>query len=222
MSSCSALVSPAGLAGAQLLEMPLRHGALEIAEALLLGDQPARRADILEHQHRSGQMQVLEQLAVHLVDLREAVLRQAKVVLDALGGELHQVLVDDVARMFEVDGEGQDIRQPLGLLVVERLVIDRAQIAAHRAVEPVDHVVGAADRLDLAHVALVEEVLRAAQHRLDDIAHAQHLARGVRERDGGRVEGVVVEILRHAGIGGADLVGEGLHEQPWRSTAAAG
>ena len=93
--------------------MLLGDRTFEIAESLLLGDEPAGGADVLEHQHGSRKLQMLQELPVHTGDVVQAVLRQAQVILDALGGELHQVLVDDVAHMLEIDGEGENVGRRL-------------------------------------------------------------------------------------------------------------
>ena len=53
-------------------------------------------------------------------------------------------------------------------------------------------------------------------HRVD---HAQDLAGGIRQRDGRRIERVLVEILRHAGIRRPEPLGEQLEQQlrdPWQ------
>src|SRR4051812_12384793 len=101
-----------GLPGADLIQLLPGNGAFKIAETLLLRDEPARRADILEHQHGSRELQVLQQLRMHAGDVVETVLGQAQMIFDSFRGKLHQVLVDDVADMLQIDGEGENVRQP--------------------------------------------------------------------------------------------------------------
>ena len=73
--------------------------------------------------------------------------REGVAVLDLLGGELHQVLVDDVADMLEVGGEGQDLDVALAFLLAELGARGLDQVELDRLVELVDRVVGGLDRL---------------------------------------------------------------------------
>jgi hypothetical protein len=45
--------------------------------------------------------------------------RKLKSALDLFGRQFAQVLVDDVADMFEIDGEGDDLHCPFALALVE-------------------------------------------------------------------------------------------------------
>ena len=47
-------------------------------------------------------------------DLLRALAGELQLALDLLGGQLAQVLVDDVADMLEVGGEGDDLHGPAG------------------------------------------------------------------------------------------------------------
>ena len=64
-----------------------------------------------------------------------------------MAGELHQVLVDDVADMLEVGGEGQDLDVALAVLLAELGARGLDEVELDRLVEPVDRVVGGFDRL---------------------------------------------------------------------------
>ena len=106
-SRCRPLVSIEARAPfAHAGEMPLGRDALQLAELLLLRDEAARGVDVARHEDGDREPQMILQLRIHRVDLRQALRRQAELQPQALGGELGDVLVDDVADMLEVDGEG--------------------------------------------------------------------------------------------------------------------
>ena len=72
-------------------------------------------------EHPEGELQVVEDAPMEGLELGGPLARELVLVLDLLGGELHQVLVDDVADMLEVDGEGNDLHGAAPVGVVEAL-----------------------------------------------------------------------------------------------------
>ena len=98
-------------------EMAVGGKALELAERDLLLEQLAGHADIARDENIEGELQVLHQPRVHVADLPKALGRELQLVTDLLVRQLHQVLVDDVADMLEVGGEGDDVDGAAAVLV---------------------------------------------------------------------------------------------------------
>ncbi len=122
--------------------------------------------------------------------------RKLEPALDLLGREFAQILVDDVADMLEVDGEGDDLHRPLSLALVETAAGQFCDIELDRLVEAVDAVVHLRDLVDQRAVVGHHRRHHLAQHDLDVVAHVQRLARGVRQRQRGRLQRAFVEIAR--------------------------
>src|SRR6266404_1113962 len=114
----------------------------------------------------------LPQPLEHGADLGLAFGREGEAAFQALGGDRDQALVDDVAGMFEIGDEGEDLAQPAIVGIVERLRVEPGQINLDRAVEPVEYIVEPLGRGELLAVAAIERIECAAQHRFDDIGHA--------------------------------------------------
>src|SRR5690606_41743320 len=77
---------------------------------------PTRRSSDL-HLHVPGdedverEPQIVHQPRMHAADLLQPLGRELQPVADLLVGELHQVLVDDVADMLEICGESDEDRK---------------------------------------------------------------------------------------------------------------
>jgi len=68
-------------------------------------------------------------------------------VFDLFGSDLAQALVEDVAGMFEIDREGQDVRAPSGIGFVEPVLTpDPREIELDGLVQPIQPVIQLADR----------------------------------------------------------------------------
>ena len=102
----------------------------------------------------------------HRADLAAALGRERQIALDLLGEVRRDAAFDDVAGMFEIGDEGQDLRQPPIVLGIEGFVVERGQIGLDRAVEPIEHVVEPPGFGDALAVAATERLERALQHRL--------------------------------------------------------
>src|SRR3546814_14954143 len=81
-------------------------------------------------------------------DFPEAVVGEVQPVLDLLGCQLHQALVNDVADMLEIRGEGHDVAAPAAVFLAERFAADFGEVQLDRLVPAVARVV---HMLDLAH-----------------------------------------------------------------------
>ena len=107
-----------------------------------------------------------------------------------------RVLVDDVADMLEVDGEGDDLHRPLSLALVETAAGEFGDVELDRLVKAVDAVVHLRDLVDQRPVVGHHRRHHLAQHDLDVIAHMQGLAGGIGQRERGRLQRALVEIAR--------------------------
>src|SRR3546814_9072896 len=75
------------------------------------------------------------------LQLGHALAREGGVVLDLLAGQLHQVLVDDVADVLEVGGEREDLHAAGALGGVQLLVVQPGEVELDGLVQAVDDVV---------------------------------------------------------------------------------
>ena len=79
------------------------------------------------------------------LQLRRALRGEHDPALDLLGRELHQILVDDVPDMFQVDRKGDDLHGPVSVLLIQALSGELGDIQFHGLIEPVHRVVHPAD-----------------------------------------------------------------------------
>ena len=99
---------------------------------------------VFGHEHGRGGPRVADQPLDHLPDFVAALASEkSDAALDALGGERHQALLEDIAGMLDVGREGEDFRQAAVLGVVESVDVERGQVFLDRPVEPVEHIVHA-------------------------------------------------------------------------------
>ncbi len=91
------------LAPALLLARELAFGGrpLQLAEVLLLLHQAQGGGQVVAHED-GGEAELGQEVLVHRIGLGQLLLAEAKPPADALGGEVEQALVDDVAGMLEV------------------------------------------------------------------------------------------------------------------------
>ena len=183
-----------GPARPQPFQMAVRGRPLQIAEPGLFHDQAAGDFDLAGQEDAEAELHMLDHPVMQSGDLGLALSRKAQPVLDLLRRQLHQVLVDDVADMFKVCGEADDLEAAPALLLVQFLAAYRGEKELQLLVQRVDHVVGPLHILQ--HLAVVGRQHLAAphQHAFHHVAHAQRLARGAGERDRRLVQGRAVEI----------------------------
>src|SRR5688500_4031332 len=91
-----------GPAAAQPREMALGRVLLEQPRRGLLRVEPARQRDVAGREHIEREPHRVLDARVEGADLGEALRRERVALADLLGGQLHQVLVDDVADMLEI------------------------------------------------------------------------------------------------------------------------
>src|SRR5215469_12106729 len=108
-SRCSEVVSMVSGRPAQAVEMALHRGQLGVAQRSLFRQQLARLVGVARHEHAEGDPQRVHRALVEGGELLGALGRELEAALDLLGRKLAQILVDDVAEMLEVDGEGNDL-----------------------------------------------------------------------------------------------------------------
>src|SRR5882724_6846462 len=94
------LAQPREVRGAQLA-LALAYGRALIEH--LLGEGP-----VVGREARDAALEILGDHAVELEELRLARLGEAPALVELLAGQLHQVLVDDVADVLEVADEGDE------------------------------------------------------------------------------------------------------------------
>ena len=116
--------------------------------------------------------------------------------------------------MLEIDGEGLHLRQPPRLRLAQALMRDLRDVALQRLVQAVDHIVHAARLGDEMAVVAVEGGLRAGEHLLHDVRHAERLARSVGECHRRRLQRRRVEIERLGWIGRWRAGRQQPHQQP--------
>src|SRR5579883_806054 len=194
-----------GPALAQAGEMAVGGLRLGFADRRLLGHQPARKVEVTRGEDVERQAQILQHARMEGPELGHAFGRKGVAVLDLLACQFHQVLVDDIADMLEVGGEGQDLDVAPAFLLAEIRARDLDQVELDRFVQPVDGVVGLLDRLHRLGVAALEDLDGLAQHVGDPVAEIERLARRTGQRLGRRVEHVGIEMARLAGIFGGRL-----------------
>src|SRR5262245_14839921 len=156
----------------------------------------ASQRPVVGGERRDRSLQVLGDQAVELLDLGPAGLREPAALIVLLPGQLHQVLVDDVADVLEVADEGDHADLLAGELRAHRLPPQPGQEELDLALHEIELVVALLDLLDEREVVRAERGQRIAQHPLRDVGHAQGLAVGLTERQRGLIERPLVEILR--------------------------
>ena len=126
-------------------------------------------------------------------ELLRALAGELELALDLLGGKLGEILIDDIADVLQVDGEGDDLHGPVALALVEAAARQLGDVELDGLVELVDHVVHARHLAHQRPVVGHQRFHDLPQHDLDRISHAQGLAGGVRQGQRGRVERGFVE-----------------------------
>src|ERR1700724_2279990 len=110
-----------GTAFTQPGQMAFRVSKLGNTQLRLFFDQRASNSHVLINKKTKGKLQVFNNALVKHCEFSRAVLRELVLVLDLLAGQLHQILVDDVANMFEVDGEGDYLHGASRIWIIKAL-----------------------------------------------------------------------------------------------------
>jgi hypothetical protein len=106
--------------------------------------------------------------------------RKLKLSLDFLGRNLAQVLVDDVARVLQVDREGDDLHGAAALAVIKAAARKLGDVKLDRFVQPIDGVVHPRDLEHARAIVRHERGHDFSKHHFDGVAHSQGLTSGIR------------------------------------------
>src|SRR5271170_830865 len=97
-------------AGADAGEMRLGRTGFEIAKYFLFAEQLARGAHIAGHEHGRRRAHIRRETAEHLADLGGPFGRKSEIALSPLCQVRRHPPFDDVAGMFKIGYEGEDLR----------------------------------------------------------------------------------------------------------------
>ena len=175
-----ALVQPLDVRGAELALHRVHDG--------LVPDHFVRNLAIAGRERAHRELEVLDHLRVQIRDLVPALRGENVIAPDLLFGELHEVLVDDIADLLEIHDHEDERGLALRLLLGERMLPQLHEVLLDVLLEPVDEVVA---RDDLAHerdVVAFEYDSGLAERLKDDVTHAEDFAEGLAQRDCRRVE----------------------------------
>jgi hypothetical protein len=101
---------------------------LGVAKPSLLLNQIARHPDVRGHERTEGQPEIVQYALMKGLQFLRPLDGELVSVLDLPAGELHQILVDDVANVFEVYGERDDLHGAAAILFVEALARELGDI----------------------------------------------------------------------------------------------
>ena len=127
-------------------------------------------------------------------DLRPPRLGEAPPLVELLAGEVHEVLVDDVADVLEVADERDEADLLARELGSHGVPAEPGEKQLDLALEEVDLIVALLDFLQERLVVGAEDLHSVAQHTLHDVGRAQRLAGGLAQGERGLVERALVEI----------------------------
>src|SRR5260370_5016683 len=130
---------------AQSRKMTVRTGELGGSQLRLFLDEGARDLDVIIDEDAEGELEVVDNALVEGRELRRSFLRELILVLDLLDGELHEVLVDDVADVLEVDRKRDDLHGASSVSIVKTFAGHLGHIELYRLVQAVHDVVHARD-----------------------------------------------------------------------------
>src|SRR5271163_5000629 len=117
--------------------MPVRRFEFGFSQLRLFTQQLTGTLNIARHEDAEGGLKTLADALVESGQLRRAFWRELIASLDFLDGELAQILVDDVADMFEVDSEGHDLHGAAALALVETVARELGDVELDRVVQAV-------------------------------------------------------------------------------------
>ena len=93
----------------------------------------------------NASFQVFNYALVERFEFSRSLFREFVLVFDLLGGEFHQVLVDDIADVFEVDCKGDDFRGAPAVPIIKAATGYLRYVELYRLVQSIDDVVHARD-----------------------------------------------------------------------------
>ena len=137
---------------------------------------------------------------MEVTNLLHARCGKAAALIDLFFLEVGHDALDDISHLFHIDGERHDVGPSAALFFVERFAADLRQVELDRRVKVIDDVVHLAYLLGQFAVIGLQYREHAVQHLLDEVGQPHGFARGVADRELGRVERRRIEIARLGGI----------------------
>ena len=163
--------------------MTFSTGELGASQLGLLFNQRAGNLNILVEENAECQLQIFNYALVEGFEFIRPLFGEFIFVLDLLRGELHQILVDDVPNMLNVDGKRNDFCGALTVSIVETFTSYFCYVELYRFVQAIDYIVHTADFENQLPIIGHQRCHRFSQHILDNIAHVQRLPRRTGQRD---------------------------------------
>ena len=174
--------------------------ALALADGRALVEHVLGEGSVVGGKARNGALEVLRDHAVEFQQLRLACLGEAPALVELLAGQLHEVLVHDVADVLEVADEGDERDLLPGEIGGHGLLPEAGEEELDLPLEVVELVIAPLDILQQLLVVRAQDGHGIPQHTLRHVAHAERFARGLPEGEGGLVEVAIVEVARLEGI----------------------
>ena len=158
-----------------------------------------------------SQPQVGDQPGVQVADFGDARLGKFAPGVDLLFLDVDQHPLDDVADLFHVDGEADDVGPAPAFFFVERLARHLGQVVLDVGIELVDRVVELAQFLRQLAVAVADHLQRPGEHGLDHVGLVHGLAHRAGNRQRGRRQRRRIQVALAPGHGAA--LGYGQHQR---------
>src|ERR1700675_548114 len=130
---------------AQPGQMAFRVPKLGDTQLCIFLDQRASNTHVLINENTKGKFQVFNNALVKHREFSRSLFRELVLVLDLLAGQLHQILVDNVADMFEIDGAGDYLHGASSIPIIKSFAGDFGDVEFYRFVQSIDVVVHAQD-----------------------------------------------------------------------------
>src|SRR6202048_3523066 len=108
-------------------------------------DQRASDTHVLINENTKGKFQVFNNALVKHREFSRSLFRELVLVLVLLSSQLHQILVDNFADMFEIDGEGDYLHGASSIPIIKAFAGQLGDVEFYRFVQSIDDVVYARD-----------------------------------------------------------------------------
>lgn len=146
---------------------------LDIPNLRFLGNQYACLSYVARHENPERNPKTVENALVKGGQLIGTLRRELKAALDLLARKFTEVLVDDVAYVFQVDREGDDLHRPRALALIKAAAGELGHVKLDRFIQPINRVVHARNFRNQRTICGRQSFHDLAKHGLDDIAHVQ-------------------------------------------------
>src|SRR5258708_29228186 len=169
---------------------------LRVAKAGLLLNQSAGDPYVPGYERTEGQSKVIQHAMMKGLQFSGSIAGELVPMFDLPGRKLHQILVDDVANVFQVDCKLDDLHGATTILLVESFSSHLGDVELDRFVETVGSVVHLRDLYDELPLVRHQGRHGLSKHRLDDISHVKRLAGRGSQRQCGCADRALVQIER--------------------------